>query len=160
MSKFQVIIGRFECLDVVTVALKVPAKIDTGAFRSSIHAQNIKVVKKDGKEILTCDLLGHPCSPVRRPYQTDHFSKVSVTNSFGNEEERYEVPIKIKLGPKVFTTSFTLADRSNNLFPILVGRKLLKGRYLVDVSKSNVDRIKLKKTFGIGTPLDAEDMED
>lgn len=160
MSKFQVIIGRFEDIDVVGKALKVPAKIDTGAFRSSIHAQNIKIVTKNSKQVLVCDLLGHPCAPVRRSFETETFSKVIVTNSFGKEEERYEVPIRVKLGPKVFTTSFTLADRSNNLFPVLVGRKLLKGRFLVDVGKSNVDRAKMKKTFGITTPLDAEDLED
>jgi hypothetical protein len=160
MPKYQVIIGRFEHLDVVSYALDVPAKIDTGAFRSAIHARNIKIAKKGGKETLTCDLLGHKVSPVMRPFETTQFSKVTITNSFGKDEERYEVLLKVKLGPKVITTSFTLADRSNNLFPILVGRKMLKGRYLVDVSRSGVDRIKLKKEYGINAPLDAEDLED
>lgn len=160
MSKFQVVIGRSECLDIVDLALDVPAKIDTGAFRSSVHASGIKVSGPSDKQVLTCKLLGHPCSPVARPFSTPDFNKVVVMNSFGQEEERYEVVLKIKMGPKIFKTSFTLADRSNNLFPILAGRTLLKNRYLIDVAKTNVDRSKLKKTFGILTPTDAEDLED
>ena len=160
MAKYPVIIGRAEYIDIVDTALSVPAKIDSGAFRSSIHAQNIKVKTKDGVKILSCDLLGHPCSPVLRKYQTENFTKVNVTNSFGQEEMRYEVSLKVKLGPKKFVTSFTLADRSNNLYPILAGRMLLKNRYFIDVSKSTVDRIKLKKEFGISAPFDAEDLED
>ncbi len=160
MNKFQIVIGRSENLDIVDIALDVPAKIDTGAFRSSIHARDIKIIIKDGRQVLSCNLLGHPCSPVTRPFSSTEFNKVTVMSSFGKEEERYEVVLKIKLGPKVFKTSFTLADRSNNLFPVLAGRTLLKDRYLIDVAKSNVDRSKLKRTFGIQSTGDAEDVED
>jgi hypothetical protein len=160
MAKYPVIIGRAEHIDLVDMALGVPTKIDTGAFRSSIHATKVKVQTKNGEKVLVCELLGHPCSPVVRKFETTEFQQVTVTNSFGQEETRYEVSIKVKLGPKKFMTSFTLADRSNNLFPILAGRKLLKGRYFVDVSSTTVDRIKLKKEFGITAPIDAEDLED
>ena len=159
-AKFQIVIGRSECMDISDLALEVPAKIDTGAFRSSIHARDIEIKEEDSKPVLTCNLLGHPCSPVLRPFKTGEFSQVTVTNSFGKEEERYLVKLKVKLGPKVFRTPFTLADRSNNLFPILAGRTLLKNRYLVDVSKSNVNRLRLKESFGAGRPEDAEDLED
>ncbi|MFO0920731.1 MAG: RimK/LysX family protein [Candidatus Saccharimonadales bacterium] len=160
MSKYPVIIGRAEYIDIIDMSLDVPAKIDTGAFRSAIHASNIRIKKVAGKEVLTCDLLGHKCAPIKRKFEADEFSKVSITNSFGKEEPRYEVSIKVKMGPKIFHTSFTLADRSSNLFPVLVGRKMLKNRYFVDVSKASVNRIKLKKEFGIKTPIDAEDLED
>lgn len=159
-TKFQVVIGRSEYMDITDVALEVPAKIDTGAFRSSIHARDISVEEENGKPVLKCNLLGHPCSPVLRPFKTNEFSRVNVTNSFGMEEERYLVSLKVKLGPKVFLSPFTLADRSNNLFPILAGRTMLKNRYLVDVSKSNVNRTKLKESFGGDKPEDAEDLED
>lgn len=159
-AKFQVVIGRSEYMDITDIALEVPAKIDTGAFRSSIHARDIEIKDENGKPVLSCNLLGHPCSPVLRPFKTDEFSQVIVTSSIGREEKRYLVTLKVKLGPKIFRTPFTLADRSNNLFPILAGRTLLKNRYLVDVSKSNVNRIKLKESFGVNKPEDAEDLED
>lgn len=159
MSKYQIVISRNESLDLVGVAGAVPAKVDSGAYRSSIHATNIKVTKKGGKAVLTCKLLGHKCYDEDFDFETTSFSQVSVTNSFGVRELRYEAPMKVKLGSKVFTTSFTLADRSNNLFPILIGRKLLKGRFLVDVSKSNLNRKQLKAAFGDQMPEDEEDLE-
>ncbi len=159
MSKYKVIISRNEPVDVIDVALGVPAKVDTGAFRSSIHATDFKVRNQDGQKVLTCNLLGHPASPVKRAFQTADFSQVNVTNSFGQEENRYEVTLRVKVGPKIFNTSFTLADRSNNLFPVLIGRKLLSGRFLVDVASSNLDRQAIKKRFGIKLPSDEEDLE-
>ncbi len=159
MSKYQVVISRNETIDFVGVAQGVPAKIDTGAFRSAIHASNINVAKKNGKNFLTCKLLGHRAAPESHTFETTQFSRVRITNSFGHEEYRYEVELRVKMGPKIFNTSFTLADRSKNLFPVLVGRKLLKGRFLVDVSTGSVNRQLLKKEFGIKLPDDAEDLE-
>jgi hypothetical protein len=108
----KVIIGRSETLSFVgTKALDVPAKTDTGAFRSAVHASNI-AVDKDG--ILWFDLLGgHPvCGAMIHRISAEEFTKVWVANSSGYREERFEVKLKVKLGPKVFHARFTLADRS------------------------------------------------
>lgn len=159
MSKYPVIIGRAENIDLVGIALGVPAKIDSGAFRSSIHASNIKIVKRGDVETLKCTLLGHPCAPVGRPFETTDFSLLPIKNSTGDVEDRYEVTLKIKIGPKIFNTSFSLSDRSNNIYPILVGRIALKTRYFVDVSQTTVNRMELKKLKGITSPEDEEDLE-
>lgn len=160
MSRFQIIIGRSERVSFPNIVLNVPAKIDTGAYRSSIHCKSAKLVKDGDKKVLKVELLGHPCAPVVYPMTFTEYEEVSITNSFGQEEKRYEVRLRVKLGPKVFNNSFTLADRSNNLFPILAGRKFLKNRFIVDVSRTNVDRIKLKQGFGIKGTFDEEDLED
>lgn len=159
-KKYPVIIGRAEVIDLVGIALEVPSKIDSGAFRSSIHASNVKITKQEnGKELLKCNLLGHPCSPVLRHFETTEFSSLAVKNSTGNVEVRYEVKIRIKIGPKVFNSSFTLSDRSNNIYPVLIGRKALKERFLVDVSRTAINRLELKKLKGITTAEDEEDLE-
>ncbi len=160
MARFPVIIGRTEKMAIADLVLGVPAKIDTGAYRSAIHANSIRKMKRNGKTILKVQLLGHPCSPDIYKLEFNEFEKVKVTNSFGHEEERYEVKLRIKLGPKVLDTSFTLADRSKNLFPILIGRKTLKGRYFIDVASAGIDRLALKKEFNFDAPIDDEDMED
>lgn len=160
MPRYTVIIGRAEAIDVTGKALEVPAKIDSGAFRSSIHATKVKVTTKNGDRTLTCKLLGHPCSPVPRDFATTVFDEITVRSSNGHEETRYEVTLRVKIGNKVFNTSFSLADRSNNLFPVLIGRKALKNRFLVDVTKSSVNRQQLMRDFGITEPRDQEDLED
>lgn len=162
MTRFQLIIGRNEELEFIEIAKNIPAKIDTGAYRSSVHCQNAKIVKKGGKEVLVATLFGHPCAPDTKEVTFDKFERVTVTNSFGKTEERYAVMLRVKLGPKIFTTSFTLADRSNTLMPVLVGRKFLKGRFVVDVAKNHLshNRLELKKRFDGRLGVDEEDFEN
>lgn len=161
MPKYQIIIGRAEKVDFTGIALNVPAKIDTGAFRSSVHACDIKEVKKkDGTKVLRFNLFGHPCAPVKRPIEVDRYDKLDVKSSNGSAETRYEVTMKIKIGPKIFNTSFTLADRGNNVFPVLIGRKALSKRFVVDTAKTSVKRQDLIKEFGLTGPVSEEDFED
>jgi len=152
----KVIIGRSELLTFVnSETIGVPAKTDTGAYRSAVHAQNIAV---DENDVLSFDLLGgHPvCGAMSHRVVAESYKKVWIANSFGSREERYEVKLKVKLGPKVFHAHFTLADRSKKIYPILLGRKLLNHRFLVDSAESSVNRVELKKDYGIDFPVDEE----
>lgn len=152
----KVVIGRSELLAFVNSdIIDVPAKIDTGAYRSAVHATNIRLLKSGA---LAFDLLaGHPiCKAIAHHITTKDFEKVTVTNSFGHCEERYKVRLKVKLGPKVFYAHFTLADRSKMVFPVLLGRGLLNYRFLVDTSRTSVNRLKLKQEYGIEFPQTAE----
>ncbi len=153
----KVIIGRSEVLTFVgSEAINVPAKTDTGAFRSAVHASNITV---DEHDVLSFDLLGgHPvCGAMAHRVEAEEYKKVWVANSFGEREERFEVKLKVKLGPKVFHARFTLADRSKKIYPILLGRKLLNHRFLVDSSETSLDRVTLKQQYGIEFPNDEEE---
>jgi hypothetical protein len=158
MSIYPVIIGRSELVDFPDLLVThIPAKADTGAYRSAIHAKNIKVNKKNGKEVLSFDLLlDHPTCQYPRNIESTDFKKAVVENSFGVKEERYAVKLKMKLGTKIFMSEFTLTDRSVKTYPILLGRKTLNKRYLVDSSKSHIDRKELKKKFNIDLEEDLE----
>lgn len=152
----KVIIGRAERLDfIVPAILSVPAKVDTGAYRSAIHAKNI--VEKNNR--LHFELLkDHPvCGSLSTKFAVDSFSKVWIANSFGEREERYEVKLQVKLGLRIFSAQFTLADRSKKIYPVLMGRKLLNGRFMVDTDITRIDRVKLKSNLGIEFPLDEEE---
>ncbi len=144
MKKYPVVIGRFEHLDVVGKLEGVPAKIDTGAYRSAIHARDIEIYTKKNKDYLKFTIGAHPSFNRKRTIQTSSFTEIEVTSSTGHKVKRYEVSLKIRLGYKIFQTSFTLADRSQNVFPVLVGRKAIRNRFLVDVTRSGVNRKELK----------------
>ncbi len=159
MSKYQIIIGRAEELDLVGYALGVPAKIDTGAFRSSIHANDISLVDNNSVTELHFNILGHKCAPISRRVIADRFEKIRVRSSNGEESERYEVTFKVKIGPKIFNTSFSLADRSGNVFPVLIGREALSKRFIVDPNKTSVPRSKLAEQYDLALDS-AEDSED
>jgi hypothetical protein len=153
----KVVIGRAELVHFMDFEIAdVPAKVDTGAYRSAVHASNITLSKTG---ILSFDILGgHPvCGTLSKAYQTKEYKIVTVANSFGHEEQRYEVKLRVKLGPKIFKATFTLADRSKKIYPILLGRKMLNSRFLVDTAETSVNRVELKKKYGIEFPLDEEE---
>lgn len=131
--KLKAIVGRAERVDFPDGAITgVPAKIDTGAYRSSVWASNIH--EKDG--VLHFTLLG----PVSSYYSgkectTKEFEMVEVENSFGHKEDRYSIQLRMRMGTKIVRSNFTLADRSKKTYPVLIGRRHLRGRYVVDVSE-------------------------
>jgi hypothetical protein len=147
VANFPSIIGRSELLEFVDQSIKVPAKIDTGAYRSALHFKSAEEVDRDGKRVLKVELLGHPSFPGTFLLELPEYELVSVKNSFGVREVRYKIRLKVKLGSKVFWSSFTLADRSNNLMPVLIGRELLYDRFVVDVSKTSISRKQLREVY-------------
>ena len=112
----------------------VLAKIDTGADFSSIWASDI--IEQDGK--LSFSLFGRGS----RFYTgeriiVDTYGVTEVRNSFGDSELRYTVPLRLKLGGKVIRADMRLADRSRNRYPVLVGKKTLLNKFLVNVKVNN-----------------------
>lgn len=49
-------------------------------------------------------------------------------------EERYVIKTIIQMGRKKIKTSISLTDRASMRYPVLVGRRLLKGKFIVDVN--------------------------
>jgi len=153
-NNFKTIIGRdLSILFVDGDQTDIAAKVDTGAYRSALHADHIKEI--DG--VLHFRALGgHPVfGKSAFTAQTNSFKKVNVENSFGHSQERYEVPLKVKVAGKTFIAKFSLADRSKKRYPILLGRTMLNTRFIIDTSLSNLDRELLKKQ-GILMPNDEE----
>ncbi len=113
---------------------KIPAKVDTGADSSSLWATNIR----ETNGVLTFEFFG-PASPFYSGHtvSTRHYSLLSVRNSFGQTELRYKVPLKLRINGKTIAARFTLSDRANNAYPILIGRRTIKGKFLVDVAKQS-----------------------
>lgn len=141
----QTIIGRAEFVNFPAKAVQaVPARIDTGAYRSSVHISSIKEYTKNGKKNLHFQLLGHPAYPEECGVETTEFSTIVVRSSNGHQAKRYAVNLKISLGGKTFTTSFTLSERSKNVFPVLVGRQALRKRFLVDSGKTGIPQKELR----------------
>ena len=157
--KYQTIIGRFEHINLISFADDVPVKIDTGAYRSTVHAESIEEIKlKSGSVKLKFILLGHPSFSKKKVIKVSSFRKRKITSSSGHGQVRYEINLRISLAGKVFTTPFTLANRSKTIFPVLIGRKALNSRYLVDPSKSAISRMELKLAIN-SIDLEEEDIE-
>ena len=138
----QTTIGRVDVLDFPDWELwEIRAKIDTGAYTSSIHCTKIKLLKD---KRLSFYLPAHK-GQKRKRFITDEFELKSVKNSFGQSELRYVVKTHLVLFGSSIKADFSLADRTSMRFPVLLGRKFLSNRFLVDVSLENLSQQEKQK---------------
>jgi hypothetical protein len=135
--KDLVVIGRVEKASFPEQGIyNVYAKIDTGADLSSIWATNIH--EEEG--VLRFKLFGKKSAHFTGKevqITAPHYLLTRIANSFGHKELRYVVKLQLMLGGKTIRTTFTLADRSKKTYPILIGRKALNQKFLIDVSKGS-----------------------
>lgn len=133
------ILGRKDRVDFPSFGLhNVPVKIDSGAYSSSMHCKEIDLIEEDGKEILEVVFLDESYPGfVDRKMRFTSFKRKTVKSSNGIAQERFFIIGTIKLFGETVETVFSLTERSGLRNPILLGRKLLNKRYLIDTSKTN-----------------------
>ena len=138
-SKSQLpVIGRTDKVDLPAFKLvNVPAKIDTGAYGSSIHCRDVKVVERGDDREITFRIPSDRPGP-GRIFHSSNFTRKRVRSSSGHTEERYIITTAIVLFGQEIETSFSLADRSVMKYPLLLGRRVLQRRFVVDVSRTNL----------------------
>lgn len=122
-------VGRIEKISFLDLNHDVDAKVDTGAWRTSLHVDNISL--KDDKLVFKIG---------RKKFVYDKFKIVKVKNSFGIVQNRYSIKTKIKLGDRIYNISVSLSNREDMKYPCLIGRRFLyRNKYLVDVNKKFVN---------------------
>jgi hypothetical protein len=136
------ILGRRELVDFPAFALRgVEAKVDTGAYTSAIHCSDIHIAPDaQGRPMLLVRLLdpGHE-SADGRPLAFPEFVLRDIRSSNGEVQERYVIRAVVRLYGEDFAAEFSLSDRSDMKYPVLLGRSLLRqGSFVVDVAKRNL----------------------
>ncbi len=129
----------------------VPAKIDTGADSSAIWVSDIQMTN-DG--VLKFKLFGKtsPLYTGETIERTD-YKAVITRSSHGEEKLFYRTHISIVINGRKIKSLMTLADRKNNNFPVLIGKRTIKNKFLVDVSKQEIERCKISKTKQLNKEL-------
>lgn len=133
------ILGRKDKVDFPSFGLiEVPVKIDSGAYSSSMHCKSIDLVEENDRAVLEVIFLDESYPGfVDRKMRFENFKTKTVKSSNGMAEERFFIEGTIKLFGETVETVFSLTERSGLKNPILLGRKLLNKRYLIDTSKTN-----------------------
>lgn len=134
----QTILGWREWISLPDLGISgIKAKIDTGARSSSLHAIDIQTIAVDGEQWVEfkvqplqhqTDAPLHCRAPIKDYRQ--------VTDSGGHRSMRYVIETTINIGSEQFTAEVTLADRSQMMFRMLLGRTAMKNRYTVDPGRS------------------------
>lgn len=134
------IIGRVDKIDIPDLQLyNINAKIDTGAYTSALHCHCIKVADLNGKKLLTFQVLDpENVSYVDHTFQFEKYRIIRVKSSFGQTEKRYAVTMPMIIFNRTYRVEFSLTDRIQMKYPVLLGRKFLSRKFLVDVRKKDL----------------------
>ena len=137
------VIGRRELVVLPELEIEeIEAKIDTGAYTSAIHCSDIhEETDPNGNKVICVELLD-PSHPQynHKKLRFSEYDLRDIKSSFGEVQQRYVIRTTIGLFDEEIEAEFSLSDRSDMKYPVLIGRKLLKGRFIVDVSRKNISK--------------------
>lgn len=136
----MIIIGRKDKIDLPELGFSnIDAKVDTGAYGCALHCHHVEVIQQDGQPVLSFKVLD-PSHPEYddKVLLVKNFSDKIVKNSGGQAEHRYTIKTKVVIFNKKRTVEFSLTDRQEMKYPVLLGRKFLRKRFLVDVQHTDL----------------------
>ena len=128
------IVGSKELISILDLELfDLDAKIDTGADSNAIHCDDIFI---DDDKMVHFTLLDEVHESYHGKKMMIPLYKVKkVKSSNGVIQHRPSIKVAVKFMGKKYVAVISLTDRSDMQFPMLIGRKFLSGKFLVDVSK-------------------------
>lgn len=132
----KTVIGRVEWISVINPEARFMARVDTGAQTCSIHAENIVEKEIEGKkyvEFSTEDDTG-----VRHTFLKEIVKRTIVKSTSGSSERRYVIRLDFDFGGEKISANVNLNNRRTLRHNFLIGRNLLLGHYIVDVSQSRL----------------------
>ncbi len=116
---------------------KIKVKVDSGAKTSSLHAFDLKIYSRLGKDFVKFNVhtesnkkeISIPCKAKVLEYR-------NIKSSNGQVERRPVIETTINLLGETWTIELTLTNRDEMGFKMLLGREAIKNRFLINVAKS------------------------
>lgn len=128
-EKTKKVIGRAEVVKFPDLDdRKVHARIDSGARTSAIWG-TARV--DDGQ--LVVSFFGED-----NEYRFNDYGKQAVSSSNGHIDLRYTVKLTVVLAGRKVKATFTIANRQTQVYAVLIGRNVLRGKFIVDVKLGKV----------------------
>lgn len=115
----------------------IKAKLDTGALTSSLHAFDLHHFTRNGIEMVRFTI--HPVQRTRKIVSIAEARMVDhrkVRTSSGHQELRPVIETQLKVGDQQWPIEITLTRRDSLGFRMLLGRRALRRRVLVDPGRS------------------------
>lgn len=127
------IFGWVERVELLDGELSMKAKLDTGALNSSLHALEIQRFRREGKRYVRFTVTD-PETAEPKELEKRLVRNVRIVRHNGEYQRRPVVEMDICLGPYRRVVEVNLVDRSELIYPLLLGRTALKGVALVDAA--------------------------
>lgn len=134
--KNKTVIGRIENISLDSTGFDLKARIDTGAKTCSMHAENIVEKTVDGKTYI--QFTSENTKRKKQTFYKEVIKNQRVRSSNGEVSDRYVIKMAVEMGGRIHEVSVNLNDREDLRYNFLVGRNLLMGDYIVDVSQTRL----------------------
>jgi hypothetical protein len=135
------IVGRREIISILDLELfDLDAKVDTGADSNSLHCDDIFIDDQNFVHFTLLDEI-HPAyhgKKIKMPL----YKLKRVKSSNGTVQLRASIKVDTLFFGKKYKTVVSLTNRSDMKYPMLIGRKFLAERFLVDVSLEYLTKAK------------------
>jgi len=127
----------------------IKAKVDSGARTSALHAYLIEPYRQDDVDMLR--FMIHPIQrnqDIKVECHCPIFDQREVTDSGGHREMRYVIQSDIVVGAARWPIEITLTNRDTMLFRMLLGRRAMEDRFMVDPAASYTNgRLRPRKLY-------------
>jgi hypothetical protein len=136
-------VGWREWVTLPELRLRLKAKIDTGARTSALHAFALETLTRGGREWVRFKI-----HPIQRRTDIEVVCEAPVvdirhvSDSSGNRELRRVIETPLEMAGLRWPIEITLTARDDMRFRMLLGRTAIRGRVLIDASRSYLTRAK------------------
>ena len=137
-TEHKTVYGWIENARIEPWGAEVKAKLDTGALTSSLHATDIERFERDGKTWIRFKTRIEDQRSEKmasHTFERPRYRRLKVTGA-GGSDERPVVLLKICMNDTIYEEQFSLRDRGDMLYPMLLGRRTIQHLGLIDVKKT------------------------
>lgn len=128
------VIGWVENVGVTSSNVIIKAKIDTGADSSSMHCDCITTYEHEGESWVRFTITD--IDNQSYTFEKKIIRNTKVKRHFGDVQKRYVVRMGFCINDHYSETDVSLVDRTGFNYSLLIGRKYLKGKFVVDPEKT------------------------
>jgi hypothetical protein len=133
------VIGRRELISIIDLELfDLDAKIDTGADSNALHCDDIVIDDENNVHFTLLDEIHDSYHGKRMTLPLYKLKKVKSSN--GQIQLRPSVKLSVFFMGKRYKTVISLTNRADMKYPMLIGRRFLAKKFLVDVELEYVGK--------------------
>jgi hypothetical protein len=129
-------------------ALKLPAKLDTGADTTSLDARNIRRSRRDGEDYVRF-VVTEPVSGQSVELEKPFVRAVRIKAHGNAAARRVVVRMRICIGDRSRSVEVNLVDRAHYEYPLLLGRNALRDVAMID---PNLRRTREPSCWNVAEP--------
>lgn len=128
------IVGRKELISILDLELyDLDAKVDTGADSNALHCDHIYIDEEGFVHFTLLDEVHEAYHGKKMKMPLFEMRKIKSSN--GQVQHRPSIKVTVEFFGEQYDTVISLTNRADMKYPMLIGRKFLSGKFLVDVSQ-------------------------